>query len=68
MADLAPPSPPLVTRLAQGPLTAGTGEPADPLDSDRMAAPDGDAATRVTGLKALRPVEAAVSDVVTALP
>ncbi|WP_214417304.1 TIGR03936 family radical SAM-associated protein [Sphaerisporangium fuscum] len=35
VADLAPPSPPAVTRLAQGPLDARTGETADPLDLDR---------------------------------
>lgn len=35
VADLAPPSPPLVTRLAQGPLDEETGRLADPLDPDR---------------------------------
>ncbi|MFC5753840.1 TIGR03936 family radical SAM-associated protein [Actinomadura rugatobispora] len=35
VADLAPPSPPLVTRLAQGPLDAVTGEIADPFELDR---------------------------------
>ena len=35
VAGFAPPVPPEVTRLAQGPLDAGTGEPADPLDLDR---------------------------------
>ncbi|WP_285780743.1 TIGR03936 family radical SAM-associated protein [Microtetraspora sp. NBRC 13810] len=35
VADFAPPSPPEVTRLAQGPLDASTGEPADPFDLDR---------------------------------
>lgn len=35
VADLAPPSPPLVTRLAQGPLDEATGEIEDPLDPDR---------------------------------
>ncbi|MFB4318335.1 TIGR03936 family radical SAM-associated protein [Actinomadura sp. 21ATH] len=35
VADLAPPSPPLVTRLAQGPLDADTGELTDPLEPDR---------------------------------
>ncbi len=34
VADLAPPSPPLVTRLAQGPLD-GHGVISDPLDPDR---------------------------------
>ncbi|ETK32035.1 TIGR03936 family radical SAM-associated protein [Microbispora sp. ATCC PTA-5024] len=35
VAGFAPPSPPEVTRLAQGPLDAVTGEPADPFDLDR---------------------------------
>ncbi|GII81079.1 radical SAM protein [Sphaerisporangium rufum] len=35
VAGFAPPSPPAVTRLAQGPLDARTGETADPLDLDR---------------------------------
>lgn len=35
VADFTPPSPPAVTRLAQGPLDALTGETADPLDLDR---------------------------------
>ncbi|MET9342509.1 TIGR03936 family radical SAM-associated protein [Nonomuraea sp. NPDC003804] len=35
VADFAPPVPPEVTRLAQGPLDAVTGEPADPFDLDR---------------------------------
>ncbi|MFF5260281.1 TIGR03936 family radical SAM-associated protein [Actinomadura viridis] len=39
VADLAPPSPPLVTRLAQGPLDAVTGELADPLELDRGIRP-----------------------------
>lgn len=37
VADLAPPSPPMVTRLAQGPLNAQTGELVDPLDPDRTS-------------------------------
>ncbi|MBB4702042.1 TIGR03936 family radical SAM-associated protein [Sphaerisporangium siamense] len=37
VAAFAPPSPPLVTRLAQGPLEARTGAMADPLDPDRDA-------------------------------
>ncbi|WP_131742168.1 TIGR03936 family radical SAM-associated protein [Actinomadura roseirufa] len=41
VADLAPPSPPLVTRLAQGPLDADTGGLADPLDPDREPVRDG---------------------------
>nr|WP_067130515.1 TIGR03936 family radical SAM-associated protein [Microtetraspora malaysiensis] len=36
VAGLAPLSPPEVTRLAQGPLDATTGEPADPFDFDRV--------------------------------
>jgi radical SAM-linked protein len=39
VAGFAPPSSPEVTRLAQGPLDATTGEPADPFDSER---PSGD--------------------------
>jgi radical SAM-linked protein len=39
VADLAPPSPPLVTRLAQGPLDADTGELTDPLEPDRGSFP-----------------------------
>ncbi|MEW9533301.1 TIGR03936 family radical SAM-associated protein [Microbispora sp. NPDC049125] len=35
VAGFAPPSPPEVTRLAQGPLDVMTGEPADPFDLDR---------------------------------
>jgi len=35
VADLAPPSPPLVTRLAQGPLDEQAGTVADPLTADR---------------------------------
>lgn len=38
VADLAPPSPPQVTRLAQGPLDEVTGAVADPLAADRDAA------------------------------
>jgi radical SAM-linked protein len=37
VADLAPPSPPRVTRLAQGPLDPGSGAVADPLATDRGA-------------------------------
>ncbi|WP_018658308.1 TIGR03936 family radical SAM-associated protein [Actinomadura flavalba] len=37
VADLAPPSPPLVTRLAQGPLDAATGGLTDPLGPDRAS-------------------------------
>ncbi|MBG0812824.1 TIGR03936 family radical SAM-associated protein [Planomonospora sp. ID82291] len=35
VADFAPPVPPEVTRLAQGPLDVRTGAPADPFDLDR---------------------------------
>ena len=35
VADLAPPSPPVVTRLAQGPLDEADGSVADPLAADR---------------------------------
>jgi len=37
VADLAPPSPPVVTRLAQGPLDEVNGTVADPLAADREA-------------------------------
>ncbi|GAA2257428.1 radical SAM protein [Streptomyces ruber] len=39
VADLAPPVPAAVTRLAQGPIDAGTGTVTDPLAPDREAAP-----------------------------
>ncbi|MCG5219753.1 TIGR03936 family radical SAM-associated protein [Streptosporangium sp. KLBMP 9127] len=42
VADFAPPVPPEVTRLAQGPLDESTGEPADPFDLDRDATRGGD--------------------------
>jgi hypothetical protein len=38
MADLAPPVPVAVTRLAQGPLDEETGTVTDPLAPDRDAA------------------------------
>jgi len=38
VADLVPPSPPVVTRLAQGPLDPQTGLVGDPLVSDRATA------------------------------
>ncbi|MEU4695478.1 TIGR03936 family radical SAM-associated protein [Nonomuraea dietziae] len=44
VADFAPPVPPEVTRLAQGPLDAVSGEPADPLDLDRDTMRGGEAA------------------------
>ncbi|GAB7183208.1 TIGR03936 family radical SAM-associated protein [Kitasatospora sp. Ki12] len=50
-ADLAPPVPAEVTRLAQGPLDEGTGTVTDPLALDRAAAPAGsepDAGPRAT--------------------
>lgn len=78
VADLAPPSPPLVTRLAQGPLSAETGELADPLDPDRQepdrpapdrqAAPDGAVGPQVIGVEALRPVGVVDANVVAARP
>lgn len=37
VADLAPPSPPVVTRLAQGPLDEADGTVADPLAADRVS-------------------------------
>ena len=39
LTDLAPPSSPKMTRLAQGPLDEGTGAIADPFDADRTEAP-----------------------------
>ncbi|MBE1457036.1 radical SAM-linked protein [Nocardiopsis terrae] len=39
LADLAPPSSPKMTRLAQGPLDEATGAIADPFDADRPEAP-----------------------------
>ncbi len=36
VADLVPPEPPMVTRLAQGMLDETTGSVTDPLDADRM--------------------------------
>jgi radical SAM-linked protein len=42
VADLAPPSPPVVTRLAQGPLDERTGAVADPLASDRCVGAETD--------------------------
>jgi radical SAM-linked protein len=44
VADLAPPTPPLVTRLAQGPLDAESGTVTDPLAPDRDAASAADEA------------------------
>ncbi|MFB4287513.1 TIGR03936 family radical SAM-associated protein [Nonomuraea sp. ATR24] len=43
VADFAPPVPPEVTRLAQGPLDARTGALADPLDLDRETTRGGEA-------------------------
>ena len=37
VAELAPPTPPLVTRLAQGPLRPATATVADPLAADQDA-------------------------------
>ncbi|MCW2899089.1 MAG: hypothetical protein JWO67_1354 [Streptosporangiaceae bacterium] len=67
VADFAPPSPPLVTRLAQGPLNTDTGELADPLDPDRKAEPPGTHALATGGL-ANMPVGNAGADVVGARP
>lgn len=41
VADLAPPSPPVATRLAQGPLDEADGAVADPLAADRTATASG---------------------------
>ncbi|GAA0847224.1 TIGR03936 family radical SAM-associated protein [Streptosporangium amethystogenes subsp. fukuiense] len=43
VADFAPPVPPEVTRLAQGPLDVRTGEPADPFGLDRDITRGGEA-------------------------
>ncbi|GAA4233430.1 TIGR03936 family radical SAM-associated protein [Actinomadura meridiana] len=67
VADLAPPSPPLVTRLAQGPLDADTGGLADPLDPDREFGPAfGDDAETARGQERPRPGDAASVDAVSA--
>ncbi|GAA4082004.1 TIGR03936 family radical SAM-associated protein [Actinomadura miaoliensis] len=69
VADLAPPSPPLVTRLAQGPVDAGTGELADPLDPDReTVAPSGDDAAAGHGPARTQSAEPASVDAVSARP
>jgi radical SAM-linked protein len=44
VTDLAPPTPPMVTRLAQGPLDAEAGTVTDPLAPDRDAASTADEA------------------------
>jgi len=41
VANLAPPLPPLATRLAQGPLDEGSGTVGDPLEPDRDSAQPG---------------------------
>jgi radical SAM-linked protein len=66
-ADFAPPSPPMVTRLAQGPLNAETGELEDPLDLDRETEPPGDEATAGAGLTDV-PVGTVGAGVVSAQP
>lgn len=67
VADLAPPSPPLVTRLAQGPLDADTGGLADPLDPDReIGLPSGDDAETARGPARPQPGDAASADAVSA--
>lgn len=73
VADLAPPSPPLVTRLAQGPLIAETGELADPFDPDREAVPPGDVALAEFGAASVQdgdaqPIGAAGTAVVSGRP
>lgn len=67
VADLAPPSPPLVTRLAQGPLDADAGGLADPLDPDReIGLPSGDDAATAGGQERPQPGEPASADAVSA--
>ncbi|MFD0687542.1 TIGR03936 family radical SAM-associated protein [Actinomadura fibrosa] len=67
VADLAPPSPPLVTRLAQGPLDAATGGLADPLDPDRETGlPSGDEAEAARGPARPQPGDTASVDAVSA--
>lgn len=67
VADLAPPSPPLVTRLAQGPLDADTGGLADPLGPDReIGLPSGDDAGTARGPVRPQPGDAASADAVSA--
>lgn len=67
VADLAPPSPPLVTRLAQGPLDADTGGLADPLDPDRETGlPSGDDAETARGPVRPQSGDAASEDAVSA--
>jgi radical SAM-linked protein len=45
VADLVPPAPPLVTRLAQGPLDVGAGTVSDPLSADRHRPAAGETVT-----------------------
>ncbi|TDB83458.1 MULTISPECIES: TIGR03936 family radical SAM-associated protein [Actinomadura] len=67
VADLAPPSPPLVTRLAQGPLDADTGGLADPLGPDReIGQPSGEDAETARGQERPLPGDAASADAVSA--
>lgn len=67
VADLAPPSPPLVTRLAQGPLDERTGALADPLDPDRdTVSAAGDEAGPVDGAALPRSGDAVDVDAVSA--
>ncbi|WP_064743708.1 MULTISPECIES: TIGR03936 family radical SAM-associated protein [Actinomadura] len=69
IADLAPPSPPMVTRLAQGPLDAATGGLGDPLDPDReIGPPSGDDAAAAGGPQRPRPGEPASADAAGARP
>ncbi|MFI0411379.1 TIGR03936 family radical SAM-associated protein [Actinomadura sp. 3N508] len=67
VADLAPPSPPLVTRLAQGPLDADSGGLADPLGPDReIGPPSGEDADTARGQERPLPGDAASVDAVSA--
>lgn len=74
VADLAPPSPPLVTRLAQGPLDEETGELSDPFESDRAwpdrgaVPPSGEEAMAAGGAAQLQPGDTVGVDVVSAQP
>lgn len=55
VADLVPPVPPSVTRLAQGPLDVSTGTVADPLAADRIAASAADEAHGPAGRDGTEP-------------
>jgi radical SAM-linked protein len=67
VADLAPPSPPLVTRLAQGRLNEATGELTDPFGPDRDAVPSpGEEAAAGDGAAFGQPIGTVGVDVVSA--